>query len=330
MPELALQPMADNATWDALVQRSAQGTLFASADFLQAAGCPHQRWAVVQGQSVKAALLLPTSADGRAVVADDLVIHAGLMFALDPQRQAVKRRHDEFELSAFVAAELAQRFERIELPLAPQLADMRPFLWHEYHGAKSQQYRLDLRYTSYVDIRSLAQVALEQAEGTVCFEAMETVRRYSVREARKKGGSVQVVKDGATLIGHYRDLMQAQGEQAPEPKLAAMQRVMDRLIATGRGALFHVHDADGTLLYCVFYGWDQHRAYYLYGAGHPERSAPWQGTLAHWFAFGHLAREHGVVEIDLEGVNSPQRGWFKLGFGGNLQPYHTLHWGPSA
>ena len=138
MPELALQPVADNATWDALVQRSAQGTLFASADFLQAAGCPHQRWAVVQGQSVKAALLLPTSADGRAVVADDLVIHAGLMFALDPQRQAVKRRHDEFELSAFVASELAQRFERIELPLAPQLADMRPFLWHEYHGAKSQ------------------------------------------------------------------------------------------------------------------------------------------------------------------------------------------------
>jgi hypothetical protein len=58
----------------------------------------------------------------------------------------------------------------------------------------------------------------------------------------------------------------------------------------------------------------------------PGRSTPWQGTLAHWHAFGHLAREHGITEVDLEGVNSPQRGWFKLGFGGSLQTYHTLHW----
>jgi len=330
MSELSLQPVADDAAWDALVQRSPQGTLFAGAAFVHATGCQHQRWAVVQGQAVKAALLLPTSADGRAVVADDLIIHAGPMFVLDPQRQAVKRRHDEFEISAFVAAELARRFERIELPLAPQVGDLRPFLWHNYHGAKDRQYRPDLRYTSYVDIGSLAAVSAEEAETTDCFEAMETVRRYSVREARKKGGSVRVVRDSTSLLAYYRLLMQAQGEQASEPKLAAMHRAMDHLTAVSHGAMFHVHDADGTLLYCVFYGWDRHRAYYLYGAGHPGRSAPWQGTLAHWFAFGHLAREHGVIEVDLEGVNSPQRGWFKLGFGGNLQPYHTLHWGPTA
>jgi hypothetical protein len=158
MSELALQPVADDAAWDALVRQSPQGTLFAGSAFLQAVGCPHQRWAVVQGQAVKAALLLPVSADGRAVVADDLVIHAGPMFTLDPQRQAVKRRHDAFEISSFVAAELARRFDRVELPLAPQVDDLRPFLWHAYHGETGLQYRLDLRYTSYVDVSSLAGV----------------------------------------------------------------------------------------------------------------------------------------------------------------------------
>lgn len=330
MPDFALQPVQDGAAWDALVARSAQGTLFAESAFLQAAGCPHQLFWVLQGQSIKAGLALVTSADGRAVVADDLVIHSGLLFDLDARRQAVKRRHDEHEISAFVADALARRFDHIELPLAPQVDDLRPFLWHQYHGPRELQFRLDLRYTSYVDISSLATVAPDAAESTACFEAMETVRRYSVREARKKGGTVRVVKDSDALIGYYRSLMQAQGDAPPEAKLAAMQRVMDQLIARGRGAMFQVLDADGTLLYCVFYGWDHKRAYYLYGAGHPERSAPWQGTLAHWFAFGHLAREHGLHEVDLEGVNSPQRGWFKLGFGGSLQPYHTLHWGPAA
>lgn len=354
MPELLLDAAAPaghdaatDAAWDALVARSPQGTLFAESGFVHAAGSAHQRWWIRQGQATKGALLLPVSADGRAVVADDLLIHAGPMLDLDPQRQAVKRRHDAFDILGFVAAELPRRFERVTLPLAPQIDDLRPFLWQAYHGPRERQYRPDLRYTSYLDIGALADAtgtaatattataavepgALSDAEASATFEAMETVRRYSVREARKKGGSVRVVRDTAPLIDHYRSLMAAQGQTPPEDKLAAMQRVMDTLMARARGAMFHVHDTDGTLLYCVFYGWDAKRAYYLYGAGHAERSTPWQGTLAHWAAFQHLASEHGIRSVDLEGVNSPQRGWFKLSFGGTLVPYHTLHWGPQA
>jgi hypothetical protein len=33
----------------------------------------------------------------------------------------------------------------------------------------------------------------------------------------------------------------------------------------------------------------------------------------------------GIAEVDLEGVNSPRRGWFKLSFGGALLPYYELH-----
>ena len=32
----------------------------------------------------------------------------------------------------------------------------------------------------------------------------------------------------------------------------------------------------------------------------------------------------GVKFVNLEGVNSPFRGWYKLSFGGNLKPYYRL------
>ena len=32
----------------------------------------------------------------------------------------------------------------------------------------------------------------------------------------------------------------------------------------------------------------------------------------------------GVKEVDMEGINSPQRGWFKMSFGGNTIPYFNL------
>ena len=34
--------------------------------------------------------------------------------------------------------------------------------------------------------------------------------------------------------------------------------------------------------------------------------------------------EEGVSQIDMEGVNSPERGKFKLGFGGILKPYYHI------
>ena len=32
----------------------------------------------------------------------------------------------------------------------------------------------------------------------------------------------------------------------------------------------------------------------------------------------------GIITVDLEGVNSPKRGFWKLGFGGDIRPYYHL------
>ncbi|MDL5033264.1 GNAT family N-acetyltransferase [Pelomonas sp. APW6] len=332
MSKLDLQPFEDLAAWDALVQRSPQGSLFCESWFAEAAREPVQRFAVMQKGTLKAGLCLPLAADGRGVIAPDLTIYAGLLYDLDAGRQRVKRRHDEFQIAEFVAAELATRFERVELQLAPQIEDLRPWLWHDYHGPAGGRFQLDLRYTTVLDISSLQGVGGSEsaAQASTLFAEMETVRRYSVREGWKKGGRVEIVHDSAPLIDFYRALMSAQGQPPEEHRLQAMAGVMQGLISRGRGAIFHVLDAEGQLLYAVGYGWDERRAYYLYGAGSPDRSAPWQGTLAHWVAFQYLAQEHGLSEVDLEGVNSPQRGWFKLGFGGDLVSYACIRRGEQA
>ena len=46
--------------------------------------------------------------------------------------------------------------------------------------------------------------------------------------------------------------------------------------------------------------------------------------MAYWEAFKHLARAFGINEIDLEGINSPRGGAFKLGFGGDIRAYYEL------
>ncbi len=324
--KLALVPVEDETEWDALVARSPQGTLFSESRYLGSTGCDHRLYWVRQGAQVKAGVALVVSGDGKSCELDDLVIYGGLMFDLDTGRKLVKRRHDEFQIAEFVIDRIAGMYERIEFQLAPEFGDMRPFLWHRYHDPQRFRFSVDVRYTSCVQIASLKEFSGREEESP-CFENMETVRRYSVREARKKGGRVAPAANGDTLVEFYRGLMAVQGERQSPAKLANMKRVIDALLQAGRGAVYEVFDSAGTVIYSVCYGWDAKRAYYLFGAGHADISEPWQGTLAHWEAFKDLAQRQGIGEVDLEGVNSPQRGWFKLGFGGDLRPYFKVQRG---
>lgn len=322
-PKLTLEAVHDLEAWAKAVTASPQGTLFSEKFFLEATGARHQLHFVKQGQEVKAGVALVLADDPRRCELDDLVIYGGIFFSLDPSRQMVKRRHDEFQITEFVVEQLGSLFDAVEFQLPPTFSDLRPFLWHRYHETSGNKYAVNLRYTSLVDIFTLREFSGREEESP-CFHRMETVRRYSVREAKKKGGSVARVDNGDTLVGYYKELMESQNDPQSSSKLSRIKSVIDALVREERGAVFHAMNADGTVVYAACYGWDSKRAYYLFGGGHPHLSEPWQGTLVHWEAFKDLAQTRGVGEIDLEGVNSPQRGWFKLGFGGSLEPYYHV------
>ena len=328
-PNLSLVPVTADDAWDDLVRRSPQGTLFSERLYLKAAGRGHHLYWVKQGTETKAGIALIVSDDGKSCELDDLVIYGGLLFDLDPRRQMVKRRHDAFQITEFFIEAVARAYASIDVQLSPEFGDMRAFLWYRYHDQHKHKFSLDLRYTSYLDISTLQGYAGREEESP-CFDKMETVRRYSVREAQKKMGRVVRVDNGDTLIEFYRTLMDRQGDPQSSGKLSAMKKVIDSLLGTGKGTVYQVMNSAGTAIYSIFYGWDAKRAYYLFGAGHREISEPWQGTLAHWEAFKDLAQRLGIEEVDLEGVNSPQRGWFKLGFGGDLRPYYRVHKGTPA
>lgn len=321
--KLTLIPVTEEDNWENLVNSAPQGSLFCERFYLTAAGCKHHSYFIKQGE-IKAGIVVVVSEDGQNCKIDDLVIYGGILFDLNPKRQKVKLRYDEFQIAEFVIEQISQKYESIEFQLSPQFVDMRPFQWHRYHDEEKYKFVLSLRYTSLVDISSLQDFKGEE-ENSPCFENMETVRRYSVRQARAKGGRVERVENGDKLIGFYRSLMERQGESQSSIKLSGMKNVMDALLREGRGSVYHVLNVDSEVVYSICYGWDVKRAYYLFGAGHPDVSEPWQGTLAHWEAFKDMAQRLNVNEVDMEGVNSPQRGWFKLGFGGNLASYYHVH-----
>jgi lipid II:glycine glycyltransferase (peptidoglycan interpeptide bridge formation enzyme) len=79
----------------------------------------------------------------------------------------------------------------------------------------------------------------------------------------------------------------------------------------------------------AFFISDARCSYYLYGANDPAMR---ETNASSKFLFDNIAlsAHKGLQIFDFVGVNSPQRGDFKLSFNAELVPYQEVHLHPHA
>ena len=324
MSKYSLTPVHDFEKWDEFVEKSLEGTIFSSSDYIQAIEKPYELFYVLKGEEKKAGVSLILSDDRSGCVLDDLVIYNGIFFNFDHTMKSVKSRTERFEITEFIIQELDKRYLPVEMALAPQFEDMRPFLWHNYHSALSEKiYNCDLRYTSYLDISEL--VFNKNEENTKLFRNLDTLRQRNIREGRKKGAKVVAGRDIQLFLDFYSETLRAQEQSVDAKKEQRMGNLIESLLPKGKAFMYSSENSDGEVGYITIFCKDKKRAYYLFGAGHLQLADRYLGTLSFWEAFGYLARDQGVRQVDLEGVNSPNRGSFKLSFGGDLRSYFQVY-----
>jgi len=326
MSKYIIEEVQNKDAWDAFVDASPQGSIFFKYGYLEHAVERFEIYWVKKGGYIKAGIGFVLGDDGKSCVLDDLVIHNGILFVDEPSRKATKARHERFEITECMIKWLTSRFDSVELALAPQFEDMRPFLWHNYHSENNaERFVLDLRYTSYIDVMSLKEFSNE--EDTPLFRNLETLRQRNIREARKHGARVEFERKPDAFIAWYHELMVGQGDPQEKEKLSRMRRLIEYLLQSGQAEMIIGKNSKGKSLYSIVFCWDAKRAYYLFGAPSPGAKERYKGTITFWNGFIHLAQSIGLSEVDMEGVNSPQRGWFKLSFGGDLSSYYHIYKG---
>lgn len=314
--------------WDELVKSSPQGTVFSLHDYLLSIGRLFQLLFIYKGNEIKAGVALNISSDGRQAELDDLVIYNGILFRADPLQKEVKSRQEKFEITEFVLEELESRFESIEMALHPSVEDLRPILWHNYYDAcASKRYKVDLRYTSYLDI---SEFFLQRKEESMrLFDGMDNIRQSDIRKARRDQVQVHRGDCAGLFVDFYSNLMESQQQPVASEEKARMLTLIEALLANGLAQLFFTRNPAGDITYITIFSLYENHACYLFGAGDADKMARYDGTICLWEAFRQLAM-CGIREIDMEGINSPLRGGFKLSFGGDIRPYFHIKYGGSV
>ena len=317
-----LEETTADEKWDTFIHNSPVGTIFSLSDYLNAVGHPVRLFWCLRGIERRAAVVINEDAEGRAVL-DDFVIHNGLIFGPRANKQNRSQMISEhFEIATDVAAALAGRYAHLELALSPQVSDIRAFLWHNYGVEGAPVYTAEVRYTAYADLTGFAEA--KTPEEIPLFSEISYARRQEVRKGIKAGLVTGEDMDGAALADFYALTMHRQNIEPEPQKLQDLQRFTDSLLACGMARLFVSRTTEGEPAALALFGWDNKRAYYLFGAGDPAHRNTPCGTTVLWDAFTALAKD-GHRQVDLEGVNSPRRGWFKLSFGADIVPYYQLN-----
>ena len=316
-----LQKVTDSEQWDLFIKNTEYGTIFQYSDFIEALEIRYSRYFIFNKGELRASIITAENDLGTEAILDDFLIYSGIVFGAPTNNQNNSQRlSEQFRISEFVSEELIKIYEKVEIVMSPKVNDIRPFLWVNYDSDRSG-YDVDVRYTSIINISDFS--PSKKIDDLNIYKRAAKARRQEIRYAKQSGVVTKEEFDADMFISLYSNTMERQSIDIDESVLIKIKNVITKLYEEKLLKMFFSRTKDGQIGSMACFALDHNRAYYLFGANDPKLRNFHTGTAVLWDAFYELNKV-GVKEIDLEGVNSPKRGWFKLSFGGEICPYYKL------
>ena len=299
--------------WDEFVQTSPQGNIFSDTRYLRALNSPYTCYLVKadHGETL-AGVVLMENASSMHVAPFPYTPYQGILFSHSVSTLSnFKRVTSEFRLTEYLIHVLCERYGNFSMALSPVFSDLRPFLWYNYHEANSPRFAISNRYTAILDLSDFQ-----------LNNYLMNIRENRRRELKKTTAEITETKDLALFLDLYIKTFERQRIVISQQQIELVNGIVTSSLANGFGRLSMATTIDGIASMSLFV-YDSHSAYYLFGANNPElRNSG--GSTALMIDNICAMSELGLSKFDFVGVNSPNRGDFKLSFCPVLTPYYEV------
>jgi hypothetical protein len=309
----------DKAEWDQFVEDSPQGNIFCRSAILEALGEEYELWFVEDGSERWLGTVIITR-DGQPIRAPyPFTMYQGVLLSAKFCQLSPHRRVSlTLELMNFLLAQLQQRFNLISFCLHHRFEDLRSFSWFHYHEPEQGQFEIALRYTALIDLSPFE--SFDQYLGTIGKD-----RRYKYRYARSLG---LVIRESTDLqaLDRLCDLTYERQKIERDPQESRLLKsITQAALAGGFGELLACTDPSGTIASMIVFLYDNKYGYNWVGANDPQYR--FSGAATYLMLEGiKRSKARGLTKVDVVGINSPQRGYFKTSFNAVPVPYFVVTW----
>lgn len=318
MNSLSINFKEDRQIWDAFVQSSPQRSIFVYTKFLDSLQASYDLVTCYDKDKIVAGTAIIYTDSGKPIHTPfPFTQYQGMLLADHSALATHSQISHEFKLVESFIAALSDQFKNYCLCHSWRLHDLRPFQWHNYHTPDKGQFTIELRYTGLLNIDSYQNFD----------HYLASIRKVKRQEYKKSSQSLSLKMSNDVAI---LDELHAKTFARQDIKRSSQESVLVKSIAShaldGKYGEMCCAMLDDVPVSAILFLYDDRSAYYLFGANDPDHRKTFSGT----FLLVEMIRNafaKGIHEIDFLGVNSPDRGDFKVSLGADLMPHFITRLG---
>lgn len=302
---------ATSSEWNEFHSESAQESAFTTSDFLESFGYKLTFFFVSKGQEKVAGL--PALTAGETIIIPPFSIDAGIHYSRLIELKEHTKNGIMHKVNEILAEELFSKFKKVSFNNHFTVLDVRAFDWFNYPNHSSLGgYSIRVLYTSHLNLK----MGLDR-------NSYSQLRRRDLKTAAVSGISVEASNNIEELNRLHNLTFLRQGIERSPHEEQILKNITSNTIKSGKGKLYICkRDKIGvSAIFCLVH---KEKAYYLFGANDPEFRETGAATFCMDFAIQDLIYNNKIQLFDFVGVNSPNRGAFKLSFGGSVVPYYQI------
>lgn len=302
---------SNNAEWNELIACSKQYSPFLRDAYLKILGFSTVKYLVYRKKKVFAGICIPISDEtGEACSFVPFAPYQGILYSTS--EDSYTDYHNNLEATEILLDYIYEEgdMKKVGFCNSYKVEDIRSIQWHHYHEPCLGQYNLKIWYTTVVQLD----------DSIRCNISKRRKRDYEI--AKNKNELVYCVSnDLEPFIKLYDLTFKRQNIELDKQTLNKVKKITEYSLGCGIGELWYAKDKMGNYIDSTLFLYEKNVGYYLYGANDPSKRNMGGATFLFLEQFSRMGKK-GITEFDFIGINSPQRGDFKLSFGGKIKPYY--------
>ena len=296
--------------WDLFNSSSPQGSVFSSTAFLNSLEVPIDKLFFAQ-EGKKLASILLVHAGAKPIFS----MYQGI--CLTPiQGNLHSFYNQQLKFLMALLECLVKEYPSLEFNLSHHFDDLRAFQWINYHEPAKGQFQLNLNYTGIISLKN-------EIDFDTYFNSIRSVRRYEWRQCVKNEFRVLESTDLSEFMRLYQLTFERQGISLEQPTLDTVKRITESAINNNFGTLTYCEDKEGKVHSASVILQHKGTYYYEFGASDPQFRSSGASV---YLMLNNIknAFEKNASYFDFVGINSPNRGDFKLSFNALPRPYFNV------
>lgn len=311
--------IVDDFVWSNLANKNTHNNFFLTPSFSKFFDNVF-KFELKSGNELLGLAMLPAPDEKGFGIQNDLIIHSGINLFKDLNNKLpiVKFNEINFKSSNQLASFISKNYKKIRFTTTYQNIDLRPFLW-KCHANKNT-INIKPKYTTVKDISMPVDGNFFESN---LFKTIIYEKRRKIRKSKENSINFLPNNNVSEFIDNYQEMMSDYGQDLDYKQIQKMNNVIQECCAEDVGKIFDIY-SDEKCLYKCFVAWHNEYAYNLYSTKTKYSLINnWYGAYLFWEIFCFLSAK-GIKFFDFEGVNSPNRGWYKESFGGDLKLYFEI------